>query len=192
MSAGAAGFLLKDTTPDRIIAAVHAVAAGDIIFAASITRRLIETYATHHQTGAGRGHRVDDLTPRETEVLRLVGHGLTNEQIADRLVLSQATVKTHVKRLMSKLAVSSRAQTVVVAYESNLVVPSRPQAKEGHPGTGPCRVSRSRSNGVGRPLRPGPAPGPTPQWAGRGTLDAFHGQDLRATEGVEGSAVSSR
>jgi DNA-binding NarL/FixJ family response regulator len=107
---------------------VHAVAAGDIMLAASITRRLIETYAMHHQTGAGRDHRINDLTPRETEVLRLVGHGLTNEQIADRLVLSEATVKTHVKRLMGKLGVSSRAQAVVVAYESGLVLPSRPQA----------------------------------------------------------------
>jgi DNA-binding NarL/FixJ family response regulator len=128
LSAGAAGFLLKDTTPDRIIAAVHAVAAGDIIFAPSVTRRLIETYARHHQSGAGRDHRINDLTPRETEVLRHVGHGQTNEQIADRLVLSEATVKTHVKRLMSKLGVASRAQAVVVAYESSLVVPSRPQA----------------------------------------------------------------
>jgi DNA-binding NarL/FixJ family response regulator len=125
LSEGASGFLLKDTPPQRIIAAVHTIAAGDILMAPRITHRLVETYAKHHQTMAARDHHVHELTARETEVLRLVGNGLTNAQIAERLVLSEATVKTHVKRLMSKLRLSSRAQAVVVAYESGLVTPTR-------------------------------------------------------------------
>jgi DNA-binding NarL/FixJ family response regulator len=120
---GAAGFLVKDTPPERILSAVRAVAAGDILIAPHITHRLIETYARHHRTGASAGPGLDALTARETEVLRLVGNGLTNAQIAQRLVLSEATVKTHVKRVMGKLGLSSRAQAVVVAYESGLVVP---------------------------------------------------------------------
>jgi DNA-binding NarL/FixJ family response regulator len=122
---GASGFLLKDTSPQRIIAAVHAIAAGDILIAPRITHRLIETYAQHHQTMAARDHGLQELTARETEVLRLVGNGLSNTQIAERLVLSEATVKTHVKRVMSKLMLNSRAQAVVVAYESALVIPKR-------------------------------------------------------------------
>jgi DNA-binding NarL/FixJ family response regulator len=125
LSEGASGFLLKDTSPQRIIAAVHAIAAGDILIAPRITHRLIETYAQHHQTMAARDHGLQELTARETEVLRLVGNGLSNAQIAERLVLSEATVKTHVKRLMSKLRLASRAQAVVLAYESGLVVPIR-------------------------------------------------------------------
>jgi len=125
LGAGASGFLLKETSPQRIIAAVHAIAAGDILIAPHITRRLVETYAKHHQTMAARDHRLQELTARETEVLRLVGNGLSNAQIAERLVLSEATVKTHVKRLMSKLRLTSRAQAVVLAYESGLVVPIR-------------------------------------------------------------------
>jgi DNA-binding NarL/FixJ family response regulator len=124
LGAGASGFLLKDTPPQRIIAAVHTIAAGDILLAPRITHRLIETYAQHHQTMPARDHRLRELTARETEVLRLVGNGLSNTQIAERLVLSEATVKTHVKRLMSKLMLASRAQAVVVAYESGLVIPS--------------------------------------------------------------------
>ncbi|PXY22879.1 DNA-binding response regulator [Prauserella muralis] len=119
---GAAGFLLKDTPPDRIIAAVHTVAAGDMLIAPHITHRLIETYAQHHEAALAR-RDLAELTARETEVLRLVGNGLSNAQIARRLVLSEATVKTHVKRTMGKLRLSSRAQAVVVAYETGLVVP---------------------------------------------------------------------
>jgi DNA-binding NarL/FixJ family response regulator len=125
LAAGASGFLLKDTPPQRIIAAVHTIAAGDILMAPRITHRLVETYAQHHQTMAARDHGLQELTARETEVLRLVGNGLSNTQIAERLVLSEATVKTHVKRMMSKLMLNSRAQAVVVAYESALVIPMR-------------------------------------------------------------------
>ncbi|MFD5320180.1 response regulator [Streptomyces sp. NPDC127098] len=119
---GAAGFLLKDTPPDRIVAAVHTVAAGDMLIAPDITRDLVETYARHHRSIA-RADRPDTLTNRETEVLRLVGKGLSNGEIARQLVLSESTVKTHVKRLMGKLGLASRAQAVVVAYETGLVTP---------------------------------------------------------------------
>ncbi|WP_199441159.1 response regulator [Umezawaea beigongshangensis] len=121
---GAAGFLLKDTPPERIIAAVHAVAAGDVLLAPRITRRLIESHAQQHRAAAAGAPRLSVLTARETEVLRLVGNGLSNGEIAQRLVLSEATVKTHVKRTMGKLHLTSRAQAVVVAYESGLIVPA--------------------------------------------------------------------
>ncbi|MEU5697075.1 response regulator transcription factor [Actinosynnema sp. NPDC020468] len=119
---GASGFLLKDTPPDRIVSAVSAIAAGDILLAPSITLRLIETYAQRNRVATTRP-RLSLLTARETEILRLVGFGLTNGEIAHRLVLSEATVKTHVKRLMAKLHLSSRAQAVVIAYESGVVTP---------------------------------------------------------------------
>ncbi|WP_410595629.1 response regulator [Amycolatopsis sp. lyj-23] len=121
---GAAGFLLKDTPADRIIAAVHSVAAGDVLLSPRITRRLIETFAQHHRPSKYRRDHLGSLTGRETEVLHLVGHGLSNAEIAERLTLSAETVKTHVKRIMGKLELSTRAQAVVAAYESGLVVPS--------------------------------------------------------------------
>jgi DNA-binding NarL/FixJ family response regulator len=125
LSAGASGFLLKDTPPQRIIAAVHTIVAGDLLMAPRITQRLIEAYSERHRSPATATPRLESLTARETEVLRLVANGLSNTQIAERLVLSEATVKTHVKRLMGKLGLASRAQAVVVAYESGLVVPHR-------------------------------------------------------------------
>jgi len=124
MSAGASGFLLKDAPPDRIVAGVHTIAAGDVLLAPGITLRVVEAYTQHHRTTAAAGSRLAELTARETEVLRLVGKGLSNAEIALRLVLSEATVKTHVKRVMGKLHLSSRAQAVVVAYETGLVVPT--------------------------------------------------------------------
>ncbi|NUS64629.1 MAG: response regulator transcription factor [Saccharothrix sp.] len=126
---GASGFLVKDTPPERIISAVRTIAAGDILVAPHITHRLIETYAQHHRATAIGAPQLQALTARETEVLRLVGNGLTNGQIAQRLVLSEATVKTHVKRTMGKLGLSSRAQAVVVAYESGLIVPNRDRTR---------------------------------------------------------------
>ncbi|MGW4638016.1 response regulator [Sphaerisporangium sp. NPDC004334] len=118
---GASGFLLKDTPPERLIAAVQTVAAGDILLAPVAIRRLIEAYddpavQTPPPSLAG-------LTPRETEVMRLVGRALSNGQIAETLQVSEATVKTHLNRLMAKLDLCSRAQVVVLAYDCGLVKP---------------------------------------------------------------------
>lgn len=116
---GAGGFLFKDTPPDRLLAAIATVHAGEMLFSPGALRGLVDTYAA---PGAARAPRpgLDTLTPREREVLGLVGAGLSNADIAARLVLSPATVKTHVHRCMSKLGLSSRAQAVVVAHESGL------------------------------------------------------------------------
>lgn len=123
---GACGFLLKETPPERLLAAIATVASGDMLFAPSVTRRLIEAYAPRPEpVVAAAGPAEELLTPREREVLRLVGSGLSNTEIAERLVLSTATIKTHLNRTMSKLALSSRAQAVVLAYETGLVVPRR-------------------------------------------------------------------
>ncbi|WNV87409.1 response regulator transcription factor [Umezawaea sp. Da 62-37] len=123
LGAGAAGFLLKETPPLRIIAAVRAVAEGDVLISPGVTHRLVETYALHHRARHPDRTDLAVLTTREVEVLRLVAHGLDNAQIARRLVLSESTVKTHVKNLMGKLGLRSRAQVVIAAYESGLVTP---------------------------------------------------------------------
>ena len=125
LRAGAAGFLLKDTCPERLLAAIGTVAAGDMLFAPSVVRRIIEAY-TGRSVAADPPAELRELTTREVEVLRLVATGLSNADIAGKLVLSEATVKTHLNRTMTKLGVSSRAQAVVVAYESGLVTPARP------------------------------------------------------------------
>lgn len=123
---GAAGFLLKDTPPERILAAVHTIMAGDVLITPRITQRLIENSSRHHRVAVVAQPQLESLTARELEVLRLVGMGLTNAELAGRLVLSEATVKTHLKHVMSKLGLNSRAQAVVVAYETGLVVPGAP------------------------------------------------------------------
>ncbi|MEU9146345.1 response regulator transcription factor [Streptomyces sp. NPDC048349] len=115
---GASGFLLKDTPPDRLLAAIATVHAGEMLFSPRALRGLIDTYAAPVVRPPHPG--LDALTPREREVLGLVGAGLPNADIAERLVLSAATVKTHVHRCMSKLGLSSRAQAVVVAHEFGL------------------------------------------------------------------------
>jgi DNA-binding NarL/FixJ family response regulator len=125
LGAGAAGFLLKETPPAGIVAAVRAVTAGDVLISPAITQRLVEAYSLHHRRTSLPHNDLSSLTARETEVLRLVAHGLSNAQIAERLVLSESTVKTHVKNLMGKLDLSSRAQAVVAAYEGGIVVPGR-------------------------------------------------------------------
>jgi DNA-binding NarL/FixJ family response regulator len=122
LRAGASGFLLKDVKPETLIGAVRQVVDGDALLAPSITRRLIERFA-NVGSAAPRLHSeaIATLTPRETEVLKLVARGLKNSEIADALFLSEATVKTHVARLLSKLDLRDRAQAVVIAYESRLV-----------------------------------------------------------------------
>ncbi|MFD5481936.1 response regulator [Streptomyces hawaiiensis] len=121
LRAGASGFLLKDSGPERLLAAVTAVAGGDALFAPSVTRRLVEAYA--RRTAYERPADLDVLTSRELEVLKLIARGLSNPEIADLLYISEATVKTHLNRTMTKLDLGSRAQAVVVAYESGLVTP---------------------------------------------------------------------
>ncbi|WP_182908711.1 response regulator transcription factor [Microbispora sp. H13382] len=123
LSAGACGFLLKNSPPERLLAAIDTVAAGDMLFAPSVTRRLIEAYTQRSAPGCPSSAvpELDLLTSRELQVLRLVGTGLANADIAAQLVVSEATVKTHLNRAMAKLNVTSRAQAVVLAYETGLV-----------------------------------------------------------------------
>jgi DNA-binding NarL/FixJ family response regulator len=119
---GASGFLVKDTEPAELVHAVRVVAAGDALLSPSVTRRLIGEFATKAKKVQSPA-TLDVLTEREREVVALVGEGLTNDEIAARLVVSPATAKTHVSRAMIKLAARDRAQLVVLAYESGLVRP---------------------------------------------------------------------
>jgi DNA-binding NarL/FixJ family response regulator len=145
LRAGASGFLLKDVEPADLVAAVRVVAAGDALLAPRLTRRLIEAFVTASSgsasaaamdtgaTGAGGASAaatLERLTPREREVLALVGRGRSNGEIAQQLVLSPLTAKTHVARLFSKLGARDRAQLVVTAYESGLVVPGDAEPHE--------------------------------------------------------------
>ena len=125
LAAGASGFLLKDAEPDDIAAAVDIVARGDALIQPSITRRLIETFVAARPIGmaAARAAGLSQLTDREREILVLVAHGLTNDEIGSDLFISPATVKTHLARIMAKLDAHDRAQLVVRAYESGLVKP---------------------------------------------------------------------
>ena len=122
MRSGASGFLLKDTEPANLVHAVRLVAGGDALLSPSITRRLITEFATKAKPSPDTSV-LEDLTPREREVMALAAEGLSNEEIANRFVLSPATVKTHVNRAMMKVGVRDRAQLVVLAYESGLVRP---------------------------------------------------------------------
>jgi DNA-binding NarL/FixJ family response regulator len=120
LRSGASGFLLKHSTPDELAAAVRIVAAGDALLAPSVTRRLVEDFARAQPVVPITPVR---LTPRETDVLRLVARGLSNRQIAAELVLAEQTVKTHVSNILTKLDLRDRAQAVVYAYEAGVVVP---------------------------------------------------------------------
>ena len=128
LRAGASGFLLKDVEPTDLLTAVRVVAGGEALLAPRLTRRLIEAFVAGEGRATGGGtpspfaERMQELTPREREVLALVGRGLSNGEIAERLVVSPLTVKTHVARLFAKLEARDRAQLVVIAYESGLVV----------------------------------------------------------------------
>ncbi|HEV8556744.1 MAG TPA: response regulator transcription factor [Actinophytocola sp.] len=126
LSAGASGFLLKDVTAERLFDAVRVVAAGDALLAPAVTRRLIAEFARLRPRPGGVTVPLGALTPRETDVLRLIAEGLSNTEIADRLVVSEETVKTHVSRILAKLGLRDRTQAVVAAYESGLVVPRHP------------------------------------------------------------------
>ena len=126
LRAGASGFLLKDVTAERLFDAVRVVAGGDALLAPAVTRRLIGEFAKlQPRPGAPVAARLESLTPRETQVLRLVAEGLSNTEIAERLVVTEETVKTHVSRVLSKLGLRDRTQAVVTAYESGLVVPGQ-------------------------------------------------------------------
>ena len=126
LALGASGFLLKDVTADHLAAAVRLVDTGDALLAPSITRRLVQRFATEGRAAATAPavHRdLTALTPRELEVLTLLGRGLSNTELAQALTLSEATVKTHVARIFAKVSLRDRAQAVVLAYETGLVTP---------------------------------------------------------------------
>jgi DNA-binding NarL/FixJ family response regulator len=133
LKAGASGFLLKDATATELIHAVRVVAAGDALLAPSVTRRLVADFARQPRPAPPFPAALGALTQRETEVLRLIAHGLSNSEISRTLVIAEQTTKTHVGRILSKLALRDRAQAVVLAYETGLVTPGE---------SGPVRPSR--------------------------------------------------
>jgi DNA-binding NarL/FixJ family response regulator len=126
MRAGASGFLLKDVRPEQLAAAVRTIAAGDALFAPSIIRRLVEEFVHRPPPGARAPSPLPSLTARETEVLRELARGRSNAEIGHALYIAEATVKTHVNRILAKLGVRDRVQAVVIAYESGLVHPGTP------------------------------------------------------------------
>ncbi|WUJ74319.1 response regulator transcription factor [Kribbella soli] len=128
LAAGASGFLLKDVTPEHLAAAVRLVTTGDALLAPSITRRLVERFAVPAAAQPAIHRDLTSLTPRELEVLTLMGQGLSNAELATELALSEATVKTHVARIFAKLTLRDRAQAVVLAYETGLVSPGNRDA----------------------------------------------------------------
>jgi DNA-binding NarL/FixJ family response regulator len=125
LRAGASGFLLKRTRPEELIAAIHTIAAGDSLLSPSVTSRVIERMARQPAPDAARDARLDELTPRECEVLDLVARGLSNVEIAAALMIEESTVKTHVRRIRAKLGVRDRVHAVIFAYESGLTAPPR-------------------------------------------------------------------
>ena len=124
LRAGASGFLLKGVAPAELLAAIRLVSAGEALLAPSVTRRLLERFAALREPDPALRRGLAELTPRELEMLTLVGSGRSNQEIAEELVLSPSTVKTHVNRVMMKLGVHERAQLVIAAYESGLVTAS--------------------------------------------------------------------
>jgi DNA-binding NarL/FixJ family response regulator len=127
LRAGASGFLLKDVTAEHLFEAVRVIAAGDALLAPGITRRLIAEFAQRPTATPQPMPPLQELTPRETQVLQHVAEGLSNSEIADRLVVTEETVKTHVSRILHKLGLRDRTQAVVTAYETGIVTPgSRP------------------------------------------------------------------
>jgi DNA-binding NarL/FixJ family response regulator len=137
LRAGASGFLLKDATAAQLVHAVRVVAAGDALLAPSVTRRLIADFARRPHPDPPFPRTVGALTQRETEVLRLIAHGLSNTEISTTLVIAEQTTKTHVGRILAKLDLRDRAQAVVFAYETGLVTPGGSGAARPSPVTGP-------------------------------------------------------
>jgi DNA-binding NarL/FixJ family response regulator len=123
LQAGASGFLLKDTPPEQLADGIRAVAGGEALLAPTVTRRLIEEFTRVGRSPRERPPELDELTPREVEVLTLLARGLSNAEIAAELVLGETTVKTHVTHVLGKLGLRDRVQAVVLAYESGLVAP---------------------------------------------------------------------
>ncbi len=125
LSAGASGFLLKRTKPEELIGAIHTIAAGDSLLSPSVTRTVIQRMAHQPAPDSSSEGRLDELTPREREVLELIARGLSNTQIAAALVVEESTVKTHVRHILRKLRLRDRVQAVIFAYESGLTAPGR-------------------------------------------------------------------
>jgi DNA-binding NarL/FixJ family response regulator len=123
LRAGASGFLLKHATTAELVHAVRVIAAGDALLAPSVTRRLIADFARQRHDPPSPPAALDQLTPRETEVLRLIARGLSNTEISGTLVITEDTIKTHVRHILAKLNLRDRAQAVVLAYETGLVTP---------------------------------------------------------------------
>ncbi|WP_284982739.1 response regulator transcription factor [Arthrobacter sp. efr-133-TYG-118] len=131
LQAGASAFLLKDVAPAELVQGVRLVASGDAVVAPRVTQRLLETYVRGGRmpgqaTAQPRDPLLEELTPRETEMLEAIAGGLSNAEIAHKFFLSEATVKTHVRRILTKLHLRDRVQVVVYAYETGLVIPSNP------------------------------------------------------------------
>jgi DNA-binding NarL/FixJ family response regulator len=123
LRAGASGFLLKRSSPEELIAAIHTVAAGEALLSPSVTRRVIDRMARHPVMGEPSDPRLDDLTPRERQVLELIAQGLSNREIGEALVVEETTVKTHVKRVLMKLDARDRVHAVILAYEWGVITP---------------------------------------------------------------------
>jgi DNA-binding NarL/FixJ family response regulator len=122
LAAGASGFLLKDVAPEQLLAGIHTIADGDSLLSPTITRRLIESFVRHERTRQPPPG-IEDLTARELQILELVARGLSNVEIAEQLVVSSSTIKTHVARVLGKLGVRDRVQAVVLAYETGVIQP---------------------------------------------------------------------
>ena len=130
LRAGASGFLLKDVPAHKLAAAIRTIGDGDALLAPSITRRLIEEFAAP-RTPAASTPGLDELTPREIEVFQLLASGMTNNEIAAELIVGDSTIKTHVARILMKLGVRDRVQAVILAYETGLITPSKPEPMGG-------------------------------------------------------------
>jgi DNA-binding NarL/FixJ family response regulator len=125
LRAGASGFMLKDAPPEELLAAVEVVARGDALIAPAVTRSVIEEFVRRSPVGAPPPPAIDELTEREREVLELLARGMSNAEIAERLVVSAGTVKTHVAHVLAKLGLRDRVQAVILAYESGVITPGR-------------------------------------------------------------------